>query len=163
MIPKIKILKKKMKKISLDIILLYIHVYHKWRSYDLWFLKYKVRQTNFCHFGPFFALSALSLTTWKIKFFTLKRAPGDIIILYICTINDNHMMCGSWDMECIRQFFVILDRFLPFYPSTDTENQNFEKMKKTSGDSIILHMCTINDNHMMYGYWDMEHDGQNFL
>ena len=24
-------------------------------------------------------------------------------------------------------------------------------MKKASSDVIILHMCTINDNHMMYG------------
>ena len=24
-------------------------------------------------------------------------------------------------------------------------------------------MCTINDNHMMYGSWDMEYDGQNLL
>ena len=48
-IPKIKILKKKfkkMKKIPADIILLYAHVYHKWRSDDIWFLKYKVRQTE---------------------------------------------------------------------------------------------------------------------
>ena len=58
MIPNIKILKKTKKKPG-DIILLYIHVYHKWRSYDIWFLKYN-RQTdrNFWHFGPFFALSA---------------------------------------------------------------------------------------------------------
>ena len=47
-------------------------------------------------------------------------------------------------------FFVILDRFLPFYPSMDPENQNFEKMKKTPED-IILQMCTINYSHMMYG------------
>ena len=42
MIPNIKILKK-MKKLPRDIILLYIHVYHQWRSYDVWFLKYKVQ------------------------------------------------------------------------------------------------------------------------
>ena len=29
------------------------------------------------------------------------------------------------------------------------KNQNFEKVKKIAGD-IILPMCTINDNHMMY-------------
>ena len=56
MIPNIKILKK-MKKIPGDIILLYIHVYHKWRLYDIRFLKYKVRQTEifdiFGHFLPF--------------------------------------------------------------------------------------------------------------
>ena len=36
-------------------------------------------------------------------------------------------------------------------------------MKETAGDTIILHMCTINDNHMMYGSWYMECDKQNFL
>ena len=36
------------------------------------------------------------------------------------------------------------------------ENQNFEKMKKTSEDTIILQMCTINDSQMMYSSWDME-------
>ena len=36
-------------------------------------------------------------------------------------------------------------------------------MKKMPGDIIILHMYTINDNHMMYGSWDMERDKQNFL
>ena len=45
MILNIKILKK-MKKMPGDIILLYIHVHHKWRSYDKWFLKYKVQQTE---------------------------------------------------------------------------------------------------------------------
>ena len=33
----------------------------------------------------------------------------------------------------------------------NSKNQNFEKMKKTPGDIIILHKCTINNNHMMYG------------
>ena len=48
--------------------------------------------------------------------------------------------------------FVILDCFLAFYPPKDPENQNFEKIKKiTPEDVIILHRCTINDNHMMYG------------
>ena len=53
--------------------------------------------------------------------------------------------------------------FLPFYPPNNPKNQNFEKMKKPPGDIITLHMCTINDNHMMYGSCDMEHEGQNFL
>ena len=84
----------------------------------------------------------------------MKKPPGDIIILYMCTINDNHMMYGFWD---------ILDHFLPFYPPNYLKNQNFGKMKKPSGDITILHMCTIHDNHMMYGSWDMENDRQNFL
>ena len=74
------------------------------------------------------------------------------------------MMNGSWDMECNGQdFFFILDHFLPFHSPNNPENQNFEKMKKMLGGIIILHMCTINDNRMIYGSWDMEHDGENFL
>ena len=38
-----------------------------------------------------------------------------------------------------------------------------KKMKTATGDTIILHMCTINDNHMVYGFWDMERDWHNFL
>ena len=74
------------------------------------------------------------------------------------------MMRGSWDMDRNREFFVILDRFLSFYPSDNLENQNFEeKNNKTAGDIIILHMCTINDNHVMYDSWNMEPDGKTFL
>ena len=32
-----------------------------------------------------------------------------------------------------------------------SENQNFKKMKNKSEDIMILHKCTINDNHKMYG------------
>ena len=69
------------------------------------------------------------------------------------------MRYQAWQTE----FFVILDHFLPFYPSNNPKNQNFEKMKKTPEDIIILQMCTINDSHMMYGSWEMECNGHNFL
>ena len=56
-------------------------------------------------------------------------------------------------MECNRQNFLSLwTSFCPLPPPPkNPENQNFEKIKKTPGDIIILHKCTINDNHMMYG------------
>ena len=61
-------------------------------------------------------------------------------------------------------FFVILGHFLPFYLINNPKNQNFEKMKKKPPrESIILHKCTINANHMMYGSWDVKRDWQNFL
>ena len=41
----------------------------------------------FCPFSP--------QTTQKIKILKLEKAPGDIIIIHICTIRDNHMMYGS--------------------------------------------------------------------
>ena len=45
--------------------------------------------------------------------------------------------------------FFVSDNFLP--SPNNPKKQNFEKMKEETGDIIILHNCTINDNHMMYG------------
>ena len=45
---------------------------------------------------------------------------------------------------------VILGLFLPFHPP-NPENEHFEKMKKAPGDTIILHKCTINNDHIIYG------------
>ena len=93
----------------------------------------------------------------------MKKLPGDIIILHRCNINDNHMMYGSWDTKCDRGFFVILDYFYPFTTLTTQKIQILKKMKNLPGDIIILHKCTINDNHIRYGSWDMERDRQNFF
>ena len=43
------------------------------------------------------------------------------------------------------------------------ENQNFEKIKKVSGDVIILQMSTKNHYHMMYASSDMECNRHNFM
>ena len=72
---------KKMKKISGDIILLYIHVFHKWRSYDIWFLKYKVQLTEmFVILGHFLSFQPpdntknqnfkIEKNTWRYYHFT---------------------------------------------------------------------------------------------
>ena len=69
----------------------------------------------------------------------------------MCTINENHIIYGSWDMEQ-DSFFLILGHFLPFYP----ENEILKKWKKTPGDIIISCKCMINDNHMIYNSRDMK-------
>ena len=74
-------------------------MHHKWQSYDAWFLRHGARQT---------------------------------------------------------EYFVFLGSFLHFYPSNNLKNQAFEKMKTIPEDIIILHMPTINENHMMYGSWDIK-------
>ena len=56
-------------------------------------------------------------------------------------------------MEHNRQFFVILSHFLPFNPTNNPKNQNFEKMKKVSGDNIILLQCTKNHYHTIPEIW----------
>ena len=81
----------------------------------------------------------------------MKKILGYIIILHLCTTNNNHviMVPEIWSRK--TEFLVILDYFLfSFYSSKNPENQHFEKMKKMPRD-IILHMCTINGNHKIYG------------
>ena len=62
-----------------------------------------------------------------------------------------------------REFFNILDCFLPFYSPKNPENKHFAIINKTPGDIIIFHKCTKNNNHMMYGSWIMEWNRQNLL
>ena len=97
-----------MKKTLGDIIILHMHskngnhmMYVSWdidcdgkNSLSFW--------TIFCPLTP--------LTAWKIKILKKwKKKHGDIIILQKCTINDNHMIYGSWVMKHDTQ------NFLPFW------------------------------------------------
>ena len=120
-----------------------------------------VRDRIFCHFGPFFTF-LLPLITQKIKIFKKWKNHLEILSFYTCV---SWMTIIWWVVPeiWIVTFCVILDCFLPFYPPNNPKNQNFEKMRKTHGDIIILHMYTKNDNHMMYDSWDIERDRQNFL
>ena len=68
--------------------------------------------------------------------------------------NLDDMIYSSWDIEQKRLKKTALKKI---------KNQNFEKIKKTVGDIIILHTCTKNHDHMMHGSWDTELDRQNFL
>ena len=131
-------------------------MYQKSQSYDVWFLRYGVRKTGFFvilgNFMPFY----LPITIQKIK--TIKKKKKK------CAINKdhNHLMYRSWHIRCNRpnflSFWVIFCPFTFDHP----ENQNFEIIK-TPKDIIILHMCTINDDQMMYVSWDMQCYGHNFL
>ena len=74
--------------------------------------------TIFCPFTP--------LKTQKIKILKKwKKTPGDII-LQMCTINYNHMMYDSWDIEGNRQNFCQFGQFFAYLPPKNPKNQNFE-------------------------------------
>ena len=65
----------------------------------------------------------------------MKKIAADIIILYSCTKNQNHM----------RQKFLLLWAIfssLSPTPPNNPENKNFEKMENASREVIIVHMCT---------------------
>ena len=116
----------------------FTHLDHKWQSYDVYFLRYRVGQTEFFvilhHFWHFHPPNNLK----NQNFEKMKYPPGDIIILHMCTINDNH------DVWFLRSKFWKIE-------------------KKTPWGIIVLHKCTINDDHIMYRSWVMEWNGHNFL
>ena len=92
----------------------------------------------------------------------MKKMPEEIIILQMCTINDNHwcLVPGIWRVT--DRIFYHFGSFFALPPSNQ-KIRILKNWKKTPTDIIILHMCTINDNHMMYGSWDMEHSRHNFF
>ena len=113
----------------------------------------------FCHLGPFFVL--FHYRPPKLKFGkNVKETPGDIILLNLCNINEDHIMYGSCDIRHSRAFFVILGHFCPFVPLTTQKIKILEKMKKKdkkqktnkqkkAGDTITYHKCTENHDHML--------------
>ena len=118
----------------------------------------------FCHFGSFFCpftpLLTPEITIGKIN----KKTPEDNV--HMCTINDDHMMFGSLDLKRDGQCFLSFWTFfcpLTWKTKTNLKNQDFDKMKNKPGDILILQLCNTNDDHIMYGSWDMKHQRQNFL
>ena len=103
----------------------------------------------------------------KLCLLSNKKLSGNIIILHMCTINNNHMIYGSWAMEHDRQIFLSFwITFCPFTPlpspsPKNPKNQHFEEMKKTPAEIMILHKCTKNHDHMLHCPWDTMHDGCN--
>ena len=71
---------------------------HKWKSYDVWFLKYETWHTIFfCYFGPFLLFYPPNNPKSK-SFKKLKKSRGDIIIFHKCTKNHDHMLYCFLDM-----------------------------------------------------------------
>ena len=108
---------------------------------------------HFCPFTP--------LKSQKIKIEKLEKTPWDII-LYKCTKSQDNMLYCSWDMAWDRCNLYFSFSFYSPAPQ-QPKKPKFLKNKKKPGDIIILHMCTKNYDHMMYGSWDMEWNRQNFL
>ena len=120
----------------------FIHLPHKWQSYDVWFLRF----LSFCPFTH--------LWSQKIKILNQKKNKNTWRYYHFIYMYYKWQSLDAWLLRYgVQQteFYVVLGRFLFFHPSNNQESQNFVKMKKMHGDTIILHMCAINDNHMMYG------------
>ena len=88
---------------------------------------WSVTDIIFCHFMPFFALLP---HYWppKLKFGkNVKKKPRNIILLHMCTINQDHMMYDFWDIKSKGEFLVILGNFCPL---TLLKTQKIKILKK---------------------------------
>ena len=84
------------------------------------------------------------LTTQKIKILKnwMKKMPEDVINLQMCTINDNHMMYGSWDLECNRQNFLSFWTVFALLPSNNPKSKILKKWKKLL-EILSFYICVL--------------------
>ena len=80
----------------------------------------------FCHFGRYYHFTHVYHKWWSYDVWLLR----------------------NWAQQI--ELFAILDHFLLFYTLKNPKNQNFQNLKKSPGDTIILHKCTKNHDQMVY-------------
>ena len=105
-------------------------------------------QTEIGNYGSFFALLPPPLKTQKI--WTLKKWKKLLDISFYTCVPKTTIMWGTVP-EIRNETDGNLCHFGPFFAllhPDNPKNQNLEKMKKWSGDVIILHMSTKNQDHM---------------
>ena len=73
----------------------------------------------------------------------MKKMPGDIIILHMCTLNDSHICFLKYERN------GIFCHFGPFFALLPTTTKKIKILKKVFGD-INLHKCTKNRYNMLY-------------
>ena len=133
----------------------FTHVYQNSQSYDVRFLRYRVRQTEFFvilgHFLPFQPPDNLENQNFKIEKNTWRY-------YHFTHLHHKWQSYDAWFLRYGAQqteFFVILDHFLEnfskfwkneqhtwrYYPPNNPKNQNFEKLRKKSLEILSFYIC----------------------
>ena len=135
----------------------FTHVYQKPQSYEVQFLRYKVRQ-NFLSFWvifcPFNPLPRNNPENQNFK--EMKKAFGDVIILNLCNKKHDYMMYAYSNMECShrRNFLSFQTIFCSFASLLTLKIKIWKKCKKTPGDIILWYTYAIYQDHM-YSWYDI--------
>ena len=114
----------------LEILLFHPYVYHKWQSYDAWFLRYIAKRTDFFvtqgNFLPFYPTSHLEHQNFE----KMKKCL-EILSFYTCVPQMTIIWCTVLEIG-VRQteFFVILDHFFHFTPLTTWKITILKNWKK---------------------------------
>ena len=136
----------------------FTHVYHKWQSYDVWFLRYGVQWTEFFvildHFFPFTPITTQKIKTstkWKkhldiSSFYTSVSKKKKMIIYYTAAmLNYESVQVKYIKLRFINNVFL---RFRPRYlfyglqnkitKKPSQEPQNFARLKLAN---TVLFLC----------------------
>ena len=133
-------------------------MYHKWQSYEVWFLRYGPWRAECFVILDHFSHSPLPpLINQKIKILKKWKNHLEILSLYTSV----PQMTITWCM--VLEIWSVTDKmfcyFGPFFALftllTNLKNQNFEKVKKSPWNNIILYKCTKNHDHLVYCSLDM--------
>ena len=133
-------------------------MYHKWQSYNVWFLRYGAQQTEFFvildRFLPFYPL-----TNSKIKILKKWKKRLEISLFYTC-VPQKWQSCDVWFLRYGAQRTKFLSFWIVFCLFTALTTQKIKILKKWKNTWRYHHFTHVyhNDNHMMYGSWDMECD-----
>ena len=121
-----------------------------------------------CNYFPFGAIfyHFTPLIAWKIKIKKKFFKKNPEISSFYTSVSKMVIICYTvpeiWhtsDVIVIFHFGLFFAIPPPHPPKQPKKSKIFKKIKKMAGDNIILHMCTKNYDQMMYGYWDMVHNG----
>ena len=98
-----------------------------------------------------------------------KEKHLEISFPYTCVLKIYHSWDKAWKTEVdnLRSFFALLTT-LPSQKRRTSLQKRPKKLKiwkneNISGDTIILLMCTKNNNYMMFSSWDTEWDTTKFF
>ena len=112
---------EKMIKTPRDITILQMcSINYNYMMYEVWSATDRI----FCHFGPFFALypPPHPNNPESQNFEKMKKAPGDITILQMCSINHKYMMYEVWSAtDRIFCHFGLFFALLPPPPLLTTQ------------------------------------------
>ena len=131
-------------------------------NHDVWFLRYRgVANWNW-EFGVIFCPFYHPNNLEKSKSWRNEKTIRDVVLLHMCTINEDHTVYGSWDIRHGRQNLCVnLSQFLLFYPhpTDNLKNQNFEKMKNPLRYRHLTHVYQKSGSYailfLRYGLMDV--------
>ena len=109
---------------------------------------------NFLSFWTIFKTHSPN-TPKKSKFWKNEKKHLEMlsfyIYIYMCTINDSHMMHEMW--SAMDRFFCHFELFFALIPPplpSNQKNQNSEKLKTLSGDNISFYTCVVYQKWQSY-------------